>query len=551
LVDQHDDRENVQPSGPADEAVPAADVAAPVDQGAPAGVTLAGHEEVPAQEVAAPVPPDEPMPAEREAPAEPEAPDDHRVHAVSAPAEPPVMPASAAPPVLSTSGTRAATERALVVGLGRSGQAVARHLLVRGSSVAAVDDAPGDDARAAAAALGILLVEQPSMDALANLVVRADVVVPSPGVAASHPVYGLAKAAGVPVRGEVELASRWSICPLVAVTGTNGKTTVTSLVADMLTASGIPSVAAGNIGLPLSDAVANEDLKIVVAEVSSFQLAFVESFRPVVAVWLNVAPDHLDWHGDLTAYIAAKARIWARQGPTDVAVVNADDPEVMAQATSAPSRVVTFGLGPARADFTVVDGWLRGPGGPLIEVTRLSRALPHDVANALAASAAALAAGATVDGVRAALVSHAPLPHRLTLVAYSNGVRWYDDSKATNPHATVAAVRGFESVVLLAGGRNKGLDLSELSRVADRVRAVVAIGEAGPQVAAVFDGRVPVQLAASMADAVAAAAAAARPGDVVLLSPGCASFDWYRSYAERGDDFAAAVHALLEGHHAD
>ena len=520
MVDHHDDRENVKTNGPADADVP-------------------------------PAPPDGPMPAEPEAPAEPEEPDDQRVHAVSAPAEPPVMPASAAPPVLSTSGTRAATERALVVGFGRSGQAVARHLLVRGSSVAAVDDAPGDDARAAAAALGIPLVEQPSMDALANLVVRADVMVPSPGVPASHPVYGLAKAAGVPVRGEVELASRWSICPLVAVTGTNGKTTVTSLVADMLTASGIPSIAAGNIGLPLSDAVANEDLKIVVAEVSSFQLAFVESFRPVVAVWLNVAPDHLDWHGDLTAYIAAKARIWARQGPTDVAVVNADDAEVMAQATGAPSQVVTFGLGPARADFTVVDGWLRGPSGPLIEVAALSRALPHDVANALAASAAALAAGATVEGVRAALVSHAPLPHRLTLVAYSNGVRWYDDSKATNPHATVAAVRGFESVVLLAGGRNKGLDLSELSRVADRVRAVVAIGEAGPQVAAAFDGRAPVQLATSMADAVAAAAAVARPGDVVLLSPGCASFDWYRSYAERGDDFAAAVHALLEAHHAD
>jgi UDP-N-acetylmuramoylalanine--D-glutamate ligase len=465
---------------------------------------------------------------------------DEPVHAIMSPGEPPIMPTSARPAPAATPATSG--ERALVVGLGRSGQAVARHLLVRGMSVAAVDDAPSDEARAAAAALGLSLVEAPSLEAL------ADLVVPSPGVPASHPVFGLAKAAGVPVRGEVELASRWSICPLVAVTGTNGKTTVTSLIAEMLSASGIPSIAAGNIGLPLSDAVANEDLKVVVAEVSSFQLAFAESFRPVVAVWLNLAPDHLDWHGDLDAYIAAKARVWANQGPGDVAVVNADDPVVMAQAARAPSRIVTYGLAPDRAAFTVADGWLRGPEGPLVEVATLSRNLPHDLSNALAASAAALAAGATAEGVRAALTAFAPLPHRLTLVAYAGGVRWYDDSKATNPHAAVAAVEGFDSVVLLAGGRNKGLDLSALSAVADRVRAVIALGEAAPQVAEAFAGRSPVWVAESMREAVQLAANAAKPGDVVLLSPGCASFDWYRSYAERGDDFAAAVHALLEAH---
>jgi UDP-N-acetylmuramoylalanine--D-glutamate ligase len=177
--------------------------------------------------------------------------------------------------------------------------------------------------------------------------------------------------------------------------------------------------------------------------------------------------------------------------------------------------------------------------------------MPHDLSNALAASAAALAAGASVEGVRSALLGFAPLPHRLTLVGYAGGVRWYDDSKATNPHAAVAAVSGFESVVLIAGGRNKGLDLSELGQVADRIRAVVAIGEAASEVVAVFDGLRPVTTASSMAEAVAAAAAASRGGDVVLLSPGCASFDWYRSYAARGDDFALAVHALLEAHHAD
>jgi len=479
----------------------------------------------------------EPAWAEVEPQEQADAEPDDGTHAVSAPAEPPIMPSSAAPPRLSAAAGAGAAERALVVGLGRSGQAVARHLLVRGSSVAAVDDDPSDDA---------LLVERPTPDALANLVVRADVVVPSPGVPAFHPVFGLARAAGVPVRGEVELASRWSICPLVAVTGTNGKTTVTTLISEMLVASGIPSIAAGNIGLPLSDAVSNEDLKVVVAEVSSFQLAFAESFRPVVAVWLNLAPDHIDWHGDEESYVAAKARVWARQGPSDVAVVNADDAVVMAQAASAPSRVVTFGLGPAPADFTVAHEWLRGPEGPILEVAALPRAMPHDIANALAATAAALAAGATVEGIRAALTAHAALPHRLALVAYAGGVRWYDDSKATNPHAAVAAVRGFESVVLIAGGRNKGLDLGALVDIADRLQAVIAIGEAAPEVAAAFEGRVPVQRAESMVAAVAAAAASARPGDVVLLSPGCASFDWYRSYGERGDDFARLVRERSE-----
>jgi UDP-N-acetylmuramoylalanine--D-glutamate ligase len=259
-----------------------------------------------------------------------------------------------------------------------------------------------------------------------------------------------------------------------------------------------------------------------------------------VAVWLNVARDHLDWHGDFDAYVAAKARIWARQAPSEVAVVNADDPVVMAQAASAPSTVVTFGLG-AGADFGVVDGSLRAPGRELLAVSQLRRSLPHDVSNALAAAAAALAAGATVEGVRAALMAHAGLPHRITLVAEAGGVRWYDDSKATNPHAAATAVAGFESVVLIAGGRNKGLDLAELADVADRVRAVVAIGEAAGEVAAAFAGIRPVQVASSMDDAVALAAAAARPGDAVLLSPGCASYDWYRNYAERGDDFARAV----------
>ena len=289
---------------------------------------------------------------------------------------------------------------------------------------------------------------------------------------------------------------------------------------------------------------------MVVAEVSSFQLQFVDGFRPAVAVLLNLAPDHLDWHPDLASYAAAKARIWERQGPGDVAIVNADDPVIVAMAAAAPGDVVTFGLEPGPEgmvpDWTVAGGALHGPDGPVVDVADLPRSLPHDLANALAAAAAATAAGATVEGIRSALTGFAGLPHRLTLVGEAGGVRFYDDSKATNPHAAVAAVQSFDSVVLIAGGRNKGLDLGALADAAGRVRSVVAIGEAGPEVAAVFDGLRPVQSAASMDEAVRLAAAAARPGDAVVLSPGCASFDWYSSYAQRGDDFARAVRSLLQ-----
>jgi UDP-N-acetylmuramoylalanine--D-glutamate ligase len=435
---------------------------------------------------------------------------------------------------------------ALVVGLGVSGTAVARALVERGHHVVVVEDEPGDAARARAAelqGLGVEVVERPDPSTLERLVRSTDLVVPSPGVPPRHAVFGLARAAGVDVAGEVELASRWTDRPLVAVTGTNGKTTVTGLVTDMLVASGTAAVAAGNIGLPLVEAVAT-DAEVLVVEVSSFQLQLTDSFHPAVAVWLNLAPDHLDWHPDLEAYGRAKARIWRRQGPGDTSVLNAEDPAVMAWAGEAPGRVVTFGVD--RGDYRVAEGVLRTPDGTeIIAVADLRRSLPHDLANAAAAAAAALAAGAGIDGVRRALAGWEGFPHRVTFVGESGGVRWYDDSKATNPHATVAALRGFDSVVLVAGGRNKGLDLTTLTEAADRVKAVVAIGEAAGDVEAAFAGVRPVQAAKSMDDAVRVAAALAGPGDSVLLSPGCASFDWYRSYAERGDDFCRAVQELL------
>lgn len=435
-------------------------------------------------------------------------------------------------------------ETALVVGMGVSGEGVARHLRDRGARVIAIDDRPTDEARRRAEGAGLVLEQTPGPEALRRLVSQVSVVVPTPGLPESHPVIAVAAAVGTPVRSEIELASRWARRPIVAITGTNGKTTVTELVAAMLEASGKRAVACGNIGLTLSDGV-RRDVDLLVAEVSSFQLRFIDTFRPAVAVWLNLAADHLDWHPDLEAYAAAKARIWEFQGPDDVAIVNADDPVVMRWAESAPSTVSTFGLDQEADWYVDAAGNLAGPDGPLVAVADLPRALPHDLANDLAAAAAALAAGATPEGVAAALRAFTGLPHRVVLVAEAGGVRWYDDSKATNPHATVAALAQFDAVVLLAGGRNKGLDLGELRVTAPRVRAVVALGEAAPEVAAAFDGLRPVTTVADMDQAVKVAADLAQPGDAVLLSPACTSWDQYRSYAERGDHFARLVRALV------
>ncbi len=251
------------------------------------------------------------------------------------------------------------------------------------------------------------------------------------------------------------------------------------------------------------------------AEVSSFQLALTETFRPAVAAWVNFSEDHLDWHATLDAYRAAKARVWANSGPGDVAVANAEDPAVLTASRTASDRgatVVTFGL--SRGDYTVDEDLLVGPGGVVLAaVGELPRSLPHDLANALCAAAASLAVGATPEGCRRALGAFRGLPHRVELVGEASGVRFYDDSKATTPGAVLAALDGFSSAVLIAGGRNKGLDLSVLRGAAGRLRGVVAIGEAAAEVSAAFAGACTVAEAPSMADAVRQAAAMARTGD--------------------------------------
>jgi UDP-N-acetylmuramoylalanine--D-glutamate ligase len=436
-----------------------------------------------------------------------------------------------------------------VIGFGVTGQAVARSLLARGEEVVVYDDHPGPATAEAAAALGIEVIPTPAPEALRRGLAASDLVVPSPGVPVSHPVYAIVGELGVPVVSEIELAAGSIITDrprLIAITGTNGKTTVTTLVTAILRRAGIHALAAGNIGLPLIEAVESA-AEVIVAEVSSFQLQYTERFHPGVSCWLNLAADHLDWHPTPEHYAAAKSRIWANQTRGDSAVWNGDDPAVARAAVSMPGGIDRIEFSTSRRAPYWFDGTrLLGPTGPIMPVTDLPRAFPHDIANALAAAAVAQAAGASAQACRLALAEAPLLPHRVSLVGEGGGVSWYDDSKATTPASVLAAVTGFDSVVLIAGGRNKGLDLGVLGSTVPPVRAAVAIGECAGEVGEALAELVPLETAGSMAEAVRFAARLAEPGDAVLLSPGCASFDWYPSYAARGDDFVAAVQKILE-----
>jgi UDP-N-acetylmuramoylalanine--D-glutamate ligase len=443
---------------------------------------------------------------------------------------------------------------AVVIGLAETGLAVTRRLRSEAWDVTVLEDAPAATeayaGRAAAVrSLGAGIFEVPDPAAIEKEVGAADLVVPSPLVRLDHPALVAARAAGVAVRSEIDLAGERAAVPIVAVTGTNGKTTVTTLTAAMLAASGRRVVAAGNVGRPLIDAV-DDPVDVLVAEVSSFQLACSETFHPHVAVVLAITPDHLDWHGTYEQYVEAKARITRCQRADDVLVFDADDRDAGSIAAAGPARALGFSRRADAAGYArEVDGRLVNAHGELIaNISAMRRALVHDRTNALASGLAAIAVGATTAGVRAALENYETLPHRVALVGEAGGVQWYDDSKATNPDATLRALESFDSVVLLAGGRNKGLDLSVLGRATSRLRGVVGFGDAGPEVVKAFPDSLPTEAVGSMREAVRAAARIARPGDVVLLSPACASFDAYANYAERGDDFAAEVAKLtVEG----
>lgn len=445
---------------------------------------------------------------------------------------------------------------ALVHGLAIAGEATARALLARGYRVLAADDVLTDERRAVADELGLDVVVAPDEAEIRRLVASVDLVSPSPGVPETHALVRTALELGVPLRTEIDLAHEWEQQraggprPMVAITGTDGKTTTTALVGALLGAGGLRVAEAGNTDLPLATAIDDDAVDVFAVECSSFRLSWLRSFRAEAAIWLNLAPDHQNWHTSMASYEAAKANVWRLQRATDVAVGWVDDPVVMRNLASAPGRHVTFGL--TSGDYHVtpsIDGGAAefvGPHGSIASSAHLVRRFPHDLSNAAAAIAACVESG-LLDPARVAdgLAAFEVPPHRIEPVAEIDGVRWFNDSKATTPHAALTAIRSFDSLVLVAGGKNKQLDLHPLATEPQRMRAVVAIGAAADDVAAAFDGVCPVErVTTGMADAVAAARRLAQPGDAVLLSPACASFDWYSGYPARGDDFKRLVHAL-------
>ena len=432
-----------------------------------------------------------------------------------------------------------ARRRVLVLGLGVSGRSAAAFCAAHGAEVTAADERdpaklPGLDALDARIALS---VGRPFPDPA-----DFELVVPAPGVPPAR--Y---RARAKRVWGDVELAYRALPVPIVAVTGTNGKSTTTMLIEALCNEAGLRARAAGNLGPPALGLV-GAPLDVAVLEVSSFQLETVESFRPKVAVVLNVTPDHYDRHPSFEDYAEAKRRILSTQRPDDTAVLGVDDACVRRFAESAPGRVLAFSTrGPVArgAWLDAGDVVLRTGDAPPL---RLSQAglPPQPPENRLAALCAASALGADPAKAWRALASFRGLPHRLELVARHRGALYVDDSKATNPAAALRALASFgETLVWIGGGRAKGLDLGELAdAVAARARAAILLGEAAPALEQSLRGRLPVERVGSIEDATTRAAAHAQPGDVVLLAPGCASLDMFRNYEERGGRFAAAARAL-------
>lgn len=435
-------------------------------------------------------------------------------------------------------------KRVAVVGLGASGIAAAKLCLGRGATVVGHDEAK--ELSAAAQALASLGVDLRTGPLAADALDAAQLCVVSPGVP-DREALRAAEARGCEVISEVELASRFLTARVVLVGGTNGKSTVTALCHRMLEQSGVSAFIGGNYGTPVCEAV-DEPLDVVVVEISSFQAERVPTLRPEVNVLLNVSEDHLDRYASFADYADAKGNPFANMTAGDVAVIPAGDAACSAQVARGAARTVTFSLEGVADVYvdgdTIVDGALRIPKSEILLRGR------HNLANACAAIAAARVVGASDEGIRSTLREFAGLPHRHALVREIEGVRFYDDSKATNVGAAVAALEGLEEAraVLIAGGRDKLGDYAPLvAALAARGRALVLIGEAADRIAAAADGVLPIHRATSLDDAVRRAAELAEAGDAVLLSPACSSYDMFASYRARGEAFSRAVAALRGG----
>ena len=440
----------------------------------------------------------------------------------------------------------AAGETAVVLGLGIAGRAAATALARRGITVVAVDDRPTAATQTFAEDLGCRLITDADSATFDDLFASAALFVPSPGIPEHHVAFAAGRKAGVRKVSEFDIARWYDERPIAAITGTDGKTSVTMLTVAMLEESGVSAAAVGNTEVPLVEVIDSPEFDAFVVEASSFRLGHSEQFSPVAAAWLNFSPDHLDVHESLEHYELAKARIWSDLPAGALAVAPIDDATVRSHLPESDDVdvVIVSKESAPEANAFVEGGRLIVDGTDVAPVDALPRSFDHDITNTLVAAALAMRLGATPAGIEEAVRNHELAPHRIQHVTDIDGVGFYNDSKATVPHAVVTAISGFDSVVLVAGGKNKGLDLSEMADASDRVRAVVALGDAADEVVGAFQGVRPVHRATNMDDAVQTAATLAEDGDVVLLSPGCASFDQYENYGARGDDFIRAVREL-------
>ena len=432
-----------------------------------------------------------------------------------------------------------------VLGAGLSGTAAAHLLKDEGASVTVLDSAEertilkttieGMRSR------GIEVICGPAAEGYSGYV---EMVVLSPGIDPASALAQNFSSRGVEVIGELELGWRSLNTPTVAITGTNGKTTTTELLAQMLNACGQRTIACGNIGKPLSE-VAREgrELDVLTIEVSSFQLETITSFRPSISVWLNFAPDHLDRYRSLSEYHAAKLRIFDYQTADDVAVVNAAETLPPIQ-----PRRVSFSAYTDEADFRLSEGAIVYRGQPVLRLSETKLRGAHNIENLMATLAVGLTRGLSFEQMVPPLTEYNPRPHRLEFIRELNGVVWINDSKATNLHAVEKALHAqSRPIILVAGGKDKGFEYDTLTPlVREKVRAVVLLGEMAERICGDWKDAVPCEIAISIADSVERAHALAKPGEVVLFSPGTSSFDMFKSYADRGDQFRALVHALKE-----
>jgi UDP-N-acetylmuramoylalanine--D-glutamate ligase len=444
-------------------------------------------------------------------------------------------------------------KRVLVVGLARTGVATALFCAAHGAHVTATEvrgETELGDAPAALRAAGVHL----EFGTLAEQLSSAyDLIIPSPGVAADTPQLLAARAKGVTIWSEIELASRFLLGKLIGITGSNGKTTTTSLVAHILRSAGFSTILAGNIGTPLISCVAtSRDNSVTIAELSSFQLELIQTFRPNISVFLNLTPDHLDRHHTVEAYAAAKARIFENQTDRDFALLNADDSGTTPHAPSRPqvywfSRKQRVGQG-----AFVKDGQIffrrDGEEEPVLRVADISLAGAHNLENVLAAVATAKLAGAASAEIAKAIKSFAGVEHRLEFVAEIAGVRYYNDSKATNVDATLKALEAFPGrVLVILGGKDKGSDYAPLRKaLQERATLALLIGSAAEKIAAQIAGSVAIDRAETLERAVGIAERLAKPGDIVLLAPACASFDQFENYEHRGRVFKELVNKLAQ-----